>query len=465
MADAGEKKPEGREQGAPSGENCLAEAHALADAAGTSLPSMPHGAESSGTSASEGPGALAPLNPDPPEVGGAPVKETLWGGDYLKVWLSNFFLYFAFMLVTPLLPMFLRDTFGADKETSGVILAGYSVAALLIRPFGGYLVDTFPRKVVLLVAYFATCAIFLGCMVAGTLTIFAFFRTVHGAPFGAATVACTTVAIDSLPSSRRAEGIAYYGLSNNVASALGPTAALLVFHWLHSYEALFFLSFMVSFAGFVLNATLKVRRRPPIEGKSKLSLDRFFLLRGWPEALAMTAIASAYGIITTYVGIYGQDELGITGGTGLFFFLLACGLMLSRLVGTGSLRRGHVVRNALCGMTTALLGYLFFAAVHSKVGYYGAALVIGLGQGWLWPAFLTMFLGLAENSQRGTANASILVSWDLGLGIGMFVGGAFAERLGFHSAFWAAVASFVAGGAFFALYGRHHYMARRLRGA
>ena len=46
-------------------------------------------------------------------------KPKLWTGDYLKVWIGNFLMYFAFYLVTPLLPLYLRDVFAADKATIG----------------------------------------------------------------------------------------------------------------------------------------------------------------------------------------------------------------------------------------------------------------------------------------------------------------------------------------------------------
>ena len=60
-------------------------------------------------------------------------------------------LYFAFYLLTPLLPLYLSETFGATKDVIGIVLSGYTVAALIIRPFSGYVVDGFSRKKVLMV--------------------------------------------------------------------------------------------------------------------------------------------------------------------------------------------------------------------------------------------------------------------------------------------------------------------------
>ena len=123
-------------------------------------------------------------------------------------------LYFSFMVMTPLLPLYLSEVFGATKDETGMVLSGYALTALLVRPFSGFFVDSFPRKLVLLACYGLFALLFGGYLVAGSLLSFCILRTLHGAPMGATTVANSTVAIDVLPSSRRAEGIGYYGLSN-----------------------------------------------------------------------------------------------------------------------------------------------------------------------------------------------------------------------------------------------------------
>ncbi|MBP5260485.1 MAG: MFS transporter, partial [Paludibacteraceae bacterium] len=373
-------------------------------------------------------------------------REKLWNANYIKVWTSNFLMSFAFMLINPLLPLFLTDHFGADKQMIGITLAGYALAALLIRPFSGYFIDHFPRKIVLLLSYGLSCCFFLGYMAATTLTVFAFFRTVHGFPFGTTTVSCTTLAVDTLPASRRAEGIGYYGLSANLGSAVGPTVALWIFDWTHSYNTLFLVSFLVTLVGVVLGATLKLKPRPvsaavPVaQPKRLVSLDRFLLLKASSQAVCTLVFGLSYSIVTTYLAIYGREELGITGGTGLFFLLLAAGLIASRLMGSKSLGEGKIVQNGLMGMLIAVVGYAVFAGIHHPAGYYGSALIIGFGQGFAWPAFLNMFLDLAPHERRGTANATILTSWDLGLGLGMLLGGITAQHAGYHAAFWLAVA-------------------------
>ena len=390
-------------------------------------------------------------------------KIKLWNSNYLKVWSANFMIFFSFMLLTPLLPLYLSETFGADKQMIGIVLSGYTLTALIIRPFSGFLVDSFPRRTVLLASYFLFTLLFAGYIVAGSLLLFAIVRTLHGAPFGASTVSNSTVAIDVLHPKRRAEGIGYYGLSNNIATAIGPTVALLIYGVCESYNVLFIIALLVAFAGLCINYTLDLKPRQMTKDKAPVSLDRFLLLKGWSQGLCMICYSFSYGVLSTYIAIYGKNELGITGGTGLFFMLLSAGLILSRLIGNRSLRDGKVVENASGGVVVALLGYLLFAALHNCWGYYGAALVIGLGNGHMFPAFQTMFINLASNEQRGTANSTLLVSWDIGVGLGILVGGSVAEHLGYHHAFWVAFGVNLAGVLLFYLYSRTNFLKNRLR--
>ena len=390
-------------------------------------------------------------------------KERLWNGNYIKVWLANFMIFFSFMLLTPLLPTYLSETFHADKDTIGMVLSGYTMTALIIRSLSGYMVDRFPRRMVLVLSYAFFCMLFAGYLLAGTLLLFAIVRTLHGAPFGATTVSNSTVAIDVLPPSRRAEGIGFYGLSNNVATAISPTVALLVYGACDNFQVLFWLAFITSAIGLALTASVKLPNRPIIRSTSRLSLDRFILLKGWSQGLSVICFAFSYGILVTYIAIYGKEELGITSGTGLFFALLAIGLICSRLIGSRTLRIGKIVQNASVGIVIAMIGYLIFATIHNKVGYYGAALIIGLGNGLMFPAFQTMFINLATSDQRGTANSTMLVSWDIGMGLGILIGGIAAEHLGYHAAFWSAWIVNIAGIATFFIFGKKSFLKGRLR--
>ena len=190
--------------------------------------------------------------------------ERLWNRNYCKVMVANFSLFFAFYVLTPLLPLYLSEHFGATKDVIGLVLSGYTVTALLFRPFSGYVVDSFSRKKVLMLCFGTFSIFFAGYLAASTLLLFMVVRTLHGGPFGALTVANSTVAIDVLPSSRRTEGIGYYGLSNNLAMAIAPTIGIFLYKLTNSFEALFWLALIVACLGWLVDSTVVLERKEVI---------------------------------------------------------------------------------------------------------------------------------------------------------------------------------------------------------
>jgi len=422
-------------------------------------------------------------------------QDKLWNRNYCKVMAANFTLFFAFYVLTPLLPLYLSEHFGATKDVIGLVLSGYTITALLVRPFSGFVVDTFPRKTVLMVCFSAFAIFFAGYLAASSLLLFTIVRTLHGGPFGALTVANSTVAIDVLPSSRRTEGIGYYGLSNNLAMAIAPTVGIFIYKFTNSFELIFWLALVVACAGWLTDATVKTRRSEGTKVRrcensisnegdlapsylrtsvpSKLSLDRFFLLRGWLLGLNMVAFGFSFGVLSNYLAIYGKEVMGITGGTGTYFMLCSVGLILSRLQGGKALRQGRLTFNAGSGMVISLVGYTLFILMPTLnqlslvsyqwsiiIGYYGSALLIGLGNGHMWPAFQNMTICVASNSQRGTANSTILVSWDIGMGLGILLGGVISELMSYSAAFWTVVLINASGVALFFMATKQFFLKR-----
>ena len=424
--------------------------------------------------------------------------DRLWNRNYIKVMIANFSLFFAFYVLTPLLPLYLSEHFGATKDVIGLVLSGYTITALLCRPFSGYIVDSFSRKTVLMVCFGTFAIFFAGYLAASTLLLFTIVRTLHGGPFGALTVSNSTVAIDVLPSSRRTEGIGYYGLSNNLAMAIAPTVGIFIYKFTASFEFLFWLALIVACLGWLVDATVVISRKEE-RGKRKentpaadttlpgnllprssfllprLSWDRFFLVRGWLLGLNMVAFGFSFGVLSNYLAIYGKEVMGITGGTGTYFMLCSVGLILSRLQGGKALREGRLTFNAGSGMVISLVGYTIFILLPTlssfllppssfldKIGYYGSALLIGLGNGHMWPAFQNMTINVARNNQRGTANSTILISWDIGMGLGILVGGVISELLGYGAAFWTVVLVNAAGVACFFLATKAFFLQRNL---
>lgn len=395
------------------------------------------------------------------------MKDKLFTRSYVAILAANFLMFMGFYLLLPILPFYLSESYGIDKAMIGTALSCYVVAALCIRPFAGYLLDTFARKPLYLLAYGVFTIVFASYILAGVLVMFIVLRILHGASFGVVTVAGNTIVIDVMPSSRRGEGLGYYGMANNFAMSVGPMLGLFM-HDHFSFEFIFLCSFCSCILGFVCASSVKTRVRPP-EQRKPISLDRFILLRGIPGGVALMLLSIPYGITTTYIAMYSK-ELGLSVSSGLFFTLMAVGIATSRVFSGKLVDKGYLTVLIRWSKLMAVVVFFSLGLCKSLSGitdvswlFMGCALFMGISFGTMFPAYNTLFVNLAPNSERGTAVSTYLTSWDVGVGTGLLVGGMVSEYLGFDIAYFIGAGLSLAAWAWFKWYVSPRYMRDRVR--
>ena len=368
-------------------------------------------------------------------------KDKLVTRNYFLLLVANFLLYFAFYLILPVLPFYLTEVFKTGSATVGIVLSCYTIAALCIRPFSGYLLDSLARKPLYLLAYFLFVTVLAGYIWAGTLSLFIMLRVFHGAAFGMVTVAGNTIVIDISPSSRRGEAVGYYGLMNNTAMSFGPMMGLFM-HDYYSFQTIFLAAFLSGAIGFGTAWFIKTPPRQIVK-REPVSLDRFILLKGLPAALSLLLLSVPYGMTTTYVAMYAQT-IGITISSGLFFTFMAIGMAVSRLFSGRQVDKGRITQVIRLGLYLVCSCFLLLSACGTlmqimpqttEVLFFAIALFLGIGFGTMFPAFNTLFVNLAPNNQRGTATSTYLTSWEFGIGIGLVGGGFIAQLTSFDHAF------------------------------
>ena len=402
---------------------------------------------------------------------GAVVKDRLFTRSYIYMCLANFLTAFSFFLLVPTLPFYLVDNFGLEPDIVGLVLSCYVLAVLCIRPFAGFVADVFPRKKVYLISYVLFALSFVGYLfVYSEILFFILLRVVHGFAFGALNTTGNTLVIDIMPSSRRGEGLGYFGVTNNLAMAFGPMTGLFLIEG-SSYNQLFFAALLTACIGLLFASIVKVKWRQPIEKIGKVfSIDRFILLEGIPASLAFFMLAIPYGMTSSYIAIYAA-EVGITEGVGFFFTVQGAGLIVSRLISGKRVDKGYITQTISRGIVIALVGVVGEALLAAVCGfdftagfvlYFLSAFLIGYGFGTIFPAFNTLFINMAPHSRRATANATYLTGWDVGIGAGMLLGGALSVN-GYSGSFTFSAILVFAALIYFVLFVSKHFMRHRLR--
>lgn len=386
-------------------------------------------------------------------------KTKLWSLSYLNVCIANFLMACSFNLLMPSIPLYITEQMGVEQSKTGIVLASYAIALMFVRPFSGYIVDIYSRKKILLVAFTCYVLIFFGYFYATTILLFVLVRFMHGIMWGLSTVSSSTLAIDVVPSERRAEGIGYYGTFMNVAMAIGPFIAIHIYNH-YGFQVLLWCAIFMGTLGIVTVALIKAPVKPKVE-RQKLSMDRFFLIKGWPIFLNQLLLCFAWGTIGPFVAQYGK-QISIP-NAGIFFLFWAGGIIASRVFAGKLVDKGRIHEVNVVAMAIVAISFLVFATVHSLIAFCAAGLFIGIGFGMMFPALQTLYINLAENNQRGTANSTYLIGFDLGLALGMLIGGYISGHFSFETLFIVASALCFISVAMYWVWSRVVFEKKRLR--
>jgi MFS family permease len=281
-------------------------------------------------------------------------------------------------------------------------------------------------------------SVFVAYPLLGTLMLFVLIRILHGLTFGILTTTGNTLIVDIMPSSRRGEGLGYFGISGNLAMAVGPMIGLMMLDSGCLYRSLFYTALCSGIVGFLFAVQIKAPKKPKMAAEP-LSLDRFFLKKGLMAGVCLMLLAIPYGLTTSYLALYAKD-LHIQGTTGLFFSLMAVGLIVSRIFSGKLIDQGKMTFVITTGQTLVMMSFLLFGFLGwinpgynqlVSVLFFVVSIFLGIGYGMIFPAYNTLFVDLAPNNRRATASSTYLTTWDLGIGLGLVLGGSFSDWYGF----------------------------------
>ncbi len=358
-------------------------------------------------------------------------KPILWNRNFVQCCISYFLMNFSFYLLMPTMPLYLVEVLGIDTANVGIVLSSYTVGLLCVRPFSGFLVDCFSRKPLYLLAFFVFAVMFGGYLVVATMLTIMAVRFVQGGFMGLTSVSGNTIAIDVIPSARRGEGMGFYGLTINLAMSLAPLVAVVIYDkW--GFHPLVLVGLVAAFIGVGSVCLIRYPKREKMP-RPHFSLDRFILVKALPAALAYILVAIPYGMITSFVVLYGK-EIEVA-NPGYFFIYMAVGVGTSRLISGRLVDHGKIHWVSVCSSVCLLVTFAVFATVHHPVAFFVCALMIGIGYGVGVPAFQCLFVNVAPHNMRGTATSTYLTSFDLGVGIGMLSAGFIASHAGLAMAY------------------------------
>lgn len=347
-------------------------------------------------------------------------NEKLFTRNFVLTSLSTvaIFTSFYFLLVT--LPIYILKLGGSESEI-GLIIGVFTISAVLLRPFIGQWVDRRGRKNVLVAGLLVFLLSTLLYNYTTNVTSLLLLRVLHGIGWGAATTAASTLIADIAPARRRGEAMGIFGMSANIAMAVGPALSVVLLG-ASNFPTLFAVSAAIALVSLLL--ALPISETMVAHPKTSLfSKEAFF-----PAALMFT-VSLTYGSIVSFLPLFARNQ-GIS-NPGIFFTVYAITLLIVRAL-AGKLSDAKGRRFVIVpGMILITLGLWVLSTADSLWIFLAAALLYGLGFGSVHPTLMALLVDSVGERGRGAAMGTFTAAFDLGIGAGSILLGIVLQFAGF----------------------------------
>lgn len=384
------------------------------------------------------------------------MENQLWTKNFISICVTNFFLFLNFYYLLVILPIYsVRELHGPESQ-AGLIVTVFLIAAIITRPISGQLIQQYGATPIFILSIFIFLAATVLYYFPSTMVSLLVIRLFHGIGFGMATTAAGTIVAEVVPDARKGEGMGYFGLTMNLAMAIGPFLGLTALS-LWGVDVMFTISTVFVLIGTVTGLFIKLPKRQltaSIPNKKGLQLSDIFEVSAIRISLVGSFFALVYSAVLSFVAVYAQEE-GFGDIASYFFIVYAIILILSRPF-TGKwfdlYGANVIIYPSIISFGT---GLILLSIANTSWVFLMSAAFIGLGWGTAFPSFQTIAIQHAPPVRRGMATATFLSIFDIGVGLGSFIVGVIGARIGFSSLyFYSAFLTLLGLGLYFVLHGK-----------
>lgn len=380
----------------------------------------------------------------------------IWNKNFILLFITNLLVLAAFYASIPIIPIYCQEI-GITGSKVGIVLTAMSVATILFRPIAGYLLDNFNRYIVYIIFLALFCLSFPSFLIFPIFGALIVIRLYMGAVYSVCGSATMTLASDVLPPGKITEGISRFAFTISIGMAVGPYVGIQVQNHMSS-KASFLTVFAIAVIALICVSCCKISY-PKIKRK-KFALRDSIYKPALPFMFNMMFLMIPYGAVIAYSSILAQEK-GLMSVIPYFYICLVLGMLLSKLSTQRWIDAGNyriLVFASLIVLIVTMASYLFLTTgTHLLL----AGFFFGLGYGILQPLFQSFVTGTTPAPKRGVANATYLLSYDIGIGIGSLLMGFMQESLGLSQGFALTAIAYLVGGVIYTAYVDRYY--RKLR--
>jgi len=384
-------------------------------------------------------------------------KEALWTKSFVLDTLINFLVFLIYYLLIVIIAVVAKDNLHATASQAGIAVGIYIIGTVVARLLAGRFISILGCRKMLylgLLIYLISTAMYF---YTPNLLMLDSVRFLNGFAYGITSTATSTIIAAIIPTSRRGEGINYYGLSTSLAAAVGPFLGILMLHSL-GYD--FIIAFCVALIilcgiGSVIMKFNEPKLGIESEAHKGIRISDYIEPRMNSISLVSILVGFAYSGVIGFMAAYTKDLNLILAGT-FFFVVYAVVITITRpLLGIVFDMKGENFVLYPCFISLAL-GIFLLSIAHSTWLILLSAVFVGLGYGTFMSNGQAVTVKIVPVHRIGVATSTYFIALDMGLGFGPYILGAIKEEVGYTSMFHVTVVvALLAFVAYYLLYGRY----------
>ncbi len=368
---------------------------------------------------------------------------------FLVMCAYSFTVFISVFQLLPTAPYHVLDL-GGSTTAAGLFLGCLTFSSAFSAPLTGALGDRFGQRRVLMFVSAVSAVFSLGYALITNIPFLLTVVVLHGLFWSALLSASGAYMTATIPESRRAEGISYWGMTSTIALATAPTIGFWVYQhgWWTLCMELITLNVVMAVIAWrlpddrvgVAASHRAVPRPAPSHPALRTSSSprRIVDWRVLILAVTMALVSFGYGALTSFSALF-ADNLQIT-PRGVFLIVMAASMLAIRLMlGRSIDGLGHRRVLLMC-LSAPAAGLLVLSFANGPIVFNTAAVLFGMGMSLMYPAFTAYVLRHVAFNRRGAAFGAMLCAFDTGVGSGSSMTGWLIHRFGYRPAFMFAAA-------------------------
>jgi MFS family permease len=362
-------------------------------------------------------------------------KSKLWTKDFVLIFIENLLAALNFYLLMIIVSGYAMNTFDSSPGEAGFSASIFIIGGLFARLFIGKWIGWIGHKKTLYAGVFLSLFMTLLYFGVNNIVILLAVRFLHGMAFGITTTATATIVANIIPAERKGEGIAYFGLSQILATAVGPFLGMFLSQH-GSFSMIFAACTIASATGLLVLPFLSSLHEMELT-KEQLTImkgfkfNNFFESKVVPISIVCMFIFMCYSSVVSFLEVYSQ-EIRLMSAASFFFLVYAVIIFISRpVIGRLFDLKGEnsIMYPAILIFTTGMV--LFSQAHHGYMLLLSAAL-IGLGFGAIQSSTQAISVKITPQHRMGLANSTYFAFSDIGMGTGPLLVGLLVPFTGYR---------------------------------